>query len=271
MGSNLCRVGVVGLIRRLLCAAVALSGSLVAYEQPQLHDNTPVLGMGTAQVGQVFSLPPNPGAPFTATVEFEATQLLSDRTIVTHKSTSSVARDSKGRTRNELRVLVDGPNGQEPETLQVILFDPGTKVRTTLSPKTHTAVQAIAKVSTGDVAPSPIAAGTSKASRAAVARPPQAEQIGMDYMNGLQVKHFRERRRVTFGESGNESEVETVYEYWYSPDLKVNLLSKHNDPRTGSQAATLKNIHRGEPNSSLFEIPKDYRIIAADAQRKTNP
>jgi hypothetical protein len=219
-------------------------------------------------VGQVFSLPPSMGAPFTATVEFETTQVLSDRTVVTHRSTSYVARDSKGRTRNELRVMVDGPSGQQPETLEVILYDPETKVRTTLSAKTHRATQAVVKP--GDMLGGTTAASTAskKSSRGTAPKNFSAEELGIDYMEGAEVKHFRERRNVVLGMDGNEGEVQTVYEYWYSPDLKVNLMSKRSDPRTGTQSARLKEIRKGEPSASLFEIPAGYKMITAEKAGK---
>jgi hypothetical protein len=246
----------------------ALSFFLLPAGAQQPQDNSPVIGIGTAQVGQVFSLPPSAGASFTATVEFETTQVLSDRTVVTHRSTSYVARNAKGRTRNELRTMVDGPGGQQPETLEVILYDPETKVRTTLSAKTHRATQAIVKPSDMAGGRGAVSAATKKTSRVNAPKNVSTEEIGIDYMQGLDVKHFRERRIVALGITGEEGEVQTIYEYWYSPQLKVNLMSKRTDPRTGTQSARLTEIRRGEPSASLFEIPAGYRLITAEKTGK---
>jgi hypothetical protein len=248
----------------LVMFASCSTPSAAAQERQERQESSPVLGLGPAHVGQVFSLPPNPGAPFTATVEFETTQVLSDRTVIIHKSTSYVARDSKGRTRIELRV--ESPTG-ETETLQVILYDPQTRVRTTLSPKTNTAAQGKAaglgnppdQSQTGAAA-----ASDARASRGSSQKSFAGEDIGVDYLDGVEVRHVRQRKTVTTGVSAEDGPVETTYEYWYSPELKVNLLSKRNDPRTGSQSARLKDIHRGEPSASLFEIPTGYKLIAAD-------
>jgi hypothetical protein len=38
----------------------------------------------------------------------------------------------------------------------------------------------------------------------------------------------------------------------------MNLLIKHNDPRTGSVTLTVSNVSRTEPDPSLFEIPEGY-------------
>jgi hypothetical protein len=47
-------------------------------------------------------------------------------------------------------------------------------------------------------------------------------------------------------------------EYWYSEDLRINLVLKHNDPRTGSVVLTVTQISRADPDSSLFQIPDGY-------------
>jgi hypothetical protein len=49
-----------------------------------------------------------------------------------------------------------------------------------------------------------------------------------------------------------------VDEYWYSEDLRINLVLKHNDPRTGSVILTVTQITRTDPDSSLFQIPDGY-------------
>ena len=255
-------------IVHLIVAGIALLGWAATARGQQLQDNTPVRGIGSPQVGQVFSVPPVAGAPFTATVEFETTQVLSDRTVVTHRSTSFVARDSKGRTRTELRAMSEGPNGPQPETIEAIVFDPETRVRTTLSAKRLTATQAIVKLPVMLAGNAPPTAGGGKVGRVLAQKNDSVEEIGMDYMDGTDVKHFRERRIVSFGDAGNESSVATVYEYWYAPGLKVNLMSKRTDPRTGMQMARLKEIKRVEPNASLFEIPAGYKVIWASVAQK---
>jgi hypothetical protein len=45
---------------------------------------------------------------------------------------------------------------------------------------------------------------------------------------------------------------------WYSEDLRINLVLKHNDPRTGSVVLTVTQISRADPDSSLFQIPDGY-------------
>jgi hypothetical protein len=267
-----CRLVMTGTLGFLMLGTLAMHGAGTATRNQEPVETSPMIFEGTAQVGQVFNLPPNPTAPFTAIVEFETTQTLSDRSVVIHKSSSNVARDSKGRTRNELRVQMDGPNGPQTQILEVVLYYPSTGIRTTLSPRTHTARQTEVKLSValkgGSNSRSAKASSTGQApgrgDMVADRRNTQTEELGMDYMQGLAVKHFRERRIYPVGSAGNDREVETVYDYWYSPELKVNLMGKRIDPRAGTQTATLKGIRRGEPDAALFEIPADYRVIGPE-------
>jgi hypothetical protein len=43
--------------------------------------------------------------------------------------------------------------------------------------------------------------------------------------------------------------------------LKVLLLSRHHDPRTGDVEYRLTNLVRGEPQRGLFTVPSEYRIV----------
>jgi len=46
-----------------------------------------------------------------------------------------------------------------------------------------------------------------------------------------------------------------------SAELKVVILSKMSDPRSGEQTQKLINISRSEPDPSLFEPPPDYTVV----------
>jgi hypothetical protein len=59
---------------------------------------------------------------------------------------------------------------------------------------------------------------------------------------------------------GNEQPLIITTETWYSPSLKVLVMSKAEDPRMGITTYRLTNIQRAEPSASLFEIPTDYTI-----------
>jgi hypothetical protein len=50
-------------------------------------------------------------------------------------------------------------------------------------------------------------------------------------------------------------------EFWYSPLLGVNLLSTVDEPMTGKQVFTAKDISTAEPDPSFFEVPSDYKVV----------
>jgi hypothetical protein len=50
-------------------------------------------------------------------------------------------------------------------------------------------------------------------------------------------------------------------EYWYSDDLRINIVTKRNDPRFGQLTVVVKRIDRSEPSYDLFEIPAGYKVV----------
>lgn len=63
------------------------------------------------------------------------------------------------------------------------------------------------------------------------------------------------------GLQGNDRPITVVRESWTSPDLKVVILMKNNDPRRGEMMMRLTNIDLSNPILSLFQPPLDYKIV----------
>ncbi len=63
------------------------------------------------------------------------------------------------------------------------------------------------------------------------------------------------------GGQGNDRPFQTTSENWISPDLKVTVLTKNLDPRSGENTMKLINIDRTEPLATLFQPPSDYTIV----------
>jgi hypothetical protein len=59
---------------------------------------------------------------------------------------------------------------------------------------------------------------------------------------------------------GNRLPIQLVSERWYSPELKVVVMTRRIDPRVGETRFRLTNIVRGEPPAHLFEVPSGFRI-----------
>lgn len=69
------------------------------------------------------------------------------------------------------------------------------------------------------------------------------------------------------GSMGNDGPITVVSEDWFSAELKVSVLSKSSDPRSGESTMKLTNLSQAEPDASLFQVPGDYTI--EDAQKPT--
>lgn len=50
-------------------------------------------------------------------------------------------------------------------------------------------------------------------------------------------------------------------EQWTSTDLRVLVLSRHHDPRSGDVEYRLTNIVRAEPPRDLLVMPSDYTVV----------
>ncbi|HEY7184787.1 MAG TPA: hypothetical protein VIC84_25345, partial [Blastocatellia bacterium] len=71
------------------------------------------------------------------------------------------------------------------------------------------------------------------------------------------------------GTIGNDRPIETVNETWYSPELKIMILSKRGDPRFGESTYSVTNITRSEPYADLFQPPSDYKIDSESKKQIT--
>jgi len=186
--------------------------------------------------------------PFSARVELETASQLQDGTQVVHRTYNLDARDSAGRTRNEMRGWI-GPDGGEPRLLRIELYDPATHTRTDLFPLTKVARQWV------------LGPASQNVSATVTAKPETTrEDIGSDTMEGLPVKGTRVTQTYPEGALGNDRPLVIVTEFWYSPELRLNLLTKKTDPRHGVQTVRVTSLVRGEPDSSLFAIDDVYRI-----------
>jgi hypothetical protein len=79
-------------------------------------------------------------------------------------------------------------------------------------------------------------------------------------MEGILVEGVRHTTTWPVGSMGNDRPITQVNETWMSPELKVAVLTKNSDPRSGEHTQKLTNITRVEPDPSLFQPPADYTI-----------
>ena len=87
------------------------------------------------------------------------------------------------------------------------------------------------------------------------------EDLGSQTMEGVTVTGTRTTLVIPAGQIGNDAAIRIMTEVWTSPELKTVVYSKRSDPRMGVQTFQLSNIVRAEPDSSLFTVPADFRIV----------
>jgi len=86
------------------------------------------------------------------------------------------------------------------------------------------------------------------------------EELGKQAIEGVECEGARLITTIPAGAVGNERPIEMVNETWYSPELKMTILSKRNDPRFGESTYRVTNISRSEPDAQLFQVPSEYTI-----------
>jgi hypothetical protein len=74
------------------------------------------------------------------------------------------------------------------------------------------------------------------------------ESLGSDVLDGIDVAGAREKITISAGTVGNSRALVSTREFWYSPDLQVNLAVPHKDPREGTQEIRVHEVSRSEPD-----------------------
>ncbi|MBZ5621266.1 MAG: hypothetical protein LAQ69_21440 [Acidobacteriia bacterium] len=87
------------------------------------------------------------------------------------------------------------------------------------------------------------------------------ESLGTQTIDGVLVEGTRSTVTYPVGMMGNDREFSTTTESWTSPELKLSVLSKSNDPRTGQNTFRIANLSRTPPDPALFLAPSDYTIV----------
>jgi hypothetical protein len=201
---------------------------------------------------------PIPNAPMMAIVDIQSSRILKDGTTIEQKSLSAIARDAQGRIFNERRPMIPVSSTVTPPILSIHIYDPQTRKNTFIDPQQRTAWQSTLNRPPSTVPPEvgsiPVT-GNSPASPYI-----KEEDLGTRKMEGVEVHGIRDTQTIP-AEANGGKEITVVDEYWYSEDLRLNMLAIHKDPRTGEQTTTVTQVSRSEPDPAIFEIPSGYKVI----------
>jgi hypothetical protein len=279
--------------------ALAMGAATVMLAQPpQIGFRQGAIGGGISANGLAIGGEPVKGAPYSAEAVTETTQIMADGARITRKISVKIYRDSEGRERrdealNPLTGLSVTPD--RPPTISI--SDPVAGANYMLNVLGHSAIR-IPKPSApppafgnsgggnpaggvapaivfqptpgpGGARPSPwiIVQGNHQESTGPnpfPAPPPvsptRIERLEPTMIEGLQAEGTRMIETIPIGRAGNDHPLEMLSETWVSPELHVDLMTRHSDPRTGETVYRLTNLSRAEPDHTLFEVPSDYSI-----------
>ena len=238
---------------------------------PDAQDAITFVGFEAGLGNQVVA-----GAPYSAIVISEFQQTLSDGNKIERKASTPVYRDGQGRTRREQTLPAIGQYAAAAAAPQVIFInDPVAGVGYILDPGRKIARKIAGRPGRGGGSLGGGPGGRGGRGPDSSPRPypnVSTESLGSKNIEGLLVQGTRVIRTVPTGAVGNQNPIHVTSERWYSPDLKVNLLVKNNNPQAGQTTTTLGNIRREEPDPSLFQVPADYTMQdAAPRGRRGGP
>jgi hypothetical protein len=200
-------------------------------------------------------IPSLPREPFSAVVNTEWTRQLADGTTITLKNHRAIARDHDGRIFQERRLLVPDDGKHTSEITQIEISDP-------IAHEQYICVPQDRVCQVEPFTPDPFI--PPQTARTASPRPPGApvlEDLGTQSISGLETIGIQETATIETGAVGNNNPIQINREYWYSPLLGVNLISKVQDPQVGNQNFELSGIILGEPDAMLFKVPSDSKVI----------
>jgi hypothetical protein len=204
------------------------------------------------------------GAPFSATAATETTQILQDGTSIHRATTSTLYRDSQGRSRSEVTLSGFGPlqASGKPRTM-IAIADPVAGSRYILDADQKIAHQMMTKAHSAPSAEQEQAfeqkmqARLQKQEASGMVK---KESLGTQALNGVSAEGTRITHTIATGQIGNDKPILIVFERWYSADLQVVVKSTRTDPRFGTTTYTLTNVVRTEPAAALFTVPSDYTV-----------
>jgi hypothetical protein len=279
---------------RILGSSLLMALSLAARgAAQQVPDSTftiqvgppPGLPIGGPPIGVAFDVlsvepfewgTPVQDAPYSGEAVTEVTQTLGDGNRIERRHVTSVARDGRGRQRREEQLTSIGPVLASDGVRFVTITDPVAGVHYALDPMRMVAMRSrtmFAGTARAGVAaeagrrPGPakgfVGAGiVTRELREGGAPPrePRVEQLGARDIAGIRADGTRTTITLPAGAIGNLRPIDIVSEQWYSPDLRVVVLSTRSDPRFGETTYRLTNVVRAEPSPDLFQVPPDYQI-----------
>ena len=204
-----------------------------------------------------IEIPTITNAPFSAVVVTELTRILPDGSEQTTWNHRTIARDSSGRVFQERRAFTPNGNIETTRLGQLQYDDPNLHERELCSqdlvcrtysynfplPPQDASLPPIVTLPNGNTI--------------------RNEGLGSNNIEGVDVVGSRETTSIPAGVMGNQRSEDIVKEFWYSPRLGINIVTKRINPSISSiQNFQVTKIDLSEPDPKLFQPPANYRRVS---------
>lgn len=195
---------------------------------------------------------PVAGKPFSGRDSIDWTHTLENGAVVAMHQDAWLARDNDGRIYRENVTRFPANSDGHSRRSQFMIFDPITHTATRCEVSTRRCVVSSYRAPTSfrERPAGPFDNGNRNLSR---------ENLGANVIDGLNVNGTRETVTINPGVVGNSQALSLTKEFWYSPDLEVNLSVTRQDPREGTITIHVVDLSR-DPDASMFRVPSGYSI-----------
>lgn len=213
-------------------------------------------------------VPPKARAPFSLILETVWARGLADGGTITIENKRKIARDAEGRIYMERWLLVPRDGKQQSRMTAIQISDPLTHTLYSCFP-----LDSKKRCELVNYTPTPSTvfnfyAPTSSGQHVSESGDTVWSDLGKQLVSGVEAVGKRVTEHYNPGLFGNDRVMTIEREFWFSPKLGFNLLSKRSDPRIGTQTFTVTNLILADPDLKLFEIPEGFTVID---ERQTAP
>lgn len=218
-----------------------------------------------------ITIPAVTHAPFQGTVTLKWTRHLADGSTLIVGNHRLVIRDSQGDIYQERRTMVPDGSTQEPQVRWIEISNPAKHTKyfcnAALTQCTVRNYYAVAHPVPATNAPDNRAAN--KQGTAGVLSPANPASnpnlvhtdLGTRSIEGLDAVGTRESITIPPGAMGNSAPLERSKEFWYSPQLGLNLRVLRVDPLHGEQSFQVTDLMLQEPDPQRFVLPPNCKVI----------
>jgi hypothetical protein len=213
---------------------------------------------GTSGRMESIFVPPKAGAPFSLTLATEWSRPIGNGGTFTLANERHIVRDSKGRIYQERWILVPkgGKIKSEMDVMQIT------------DPNQHTWYNCIVRTKVCEILEYRLTTTQTYQPAIGLSGPlPDGsgfrthEDLGVGNTLGVDTHGYRETLTINPGAMGNDKPMVSMREFWFSPQLALNLVSIVDDPQSGKQVFTVKDLSTSEPELTYFEVPEGYTVV----------